>query len=54
MLSENESTDIPVGVVHALQNPRKVDLELIEVQTVSYLGEDEIVSMKTSMGGVEG
>lgn len=54
LLSENESTDIPVGVVHALQNPRKVDLELIEVQTVSYLGEDEIVSMKTSMGGVEG
>ena len=43
LLAENESTYIPVGVVHALENPGKVDLELIEVQTGSYLGEDDIV-----------
>jgi mannose-1-phosphate guanylyltransferase len=43
LLSENESTYIPVGVIHALENPRKVELELIEVQSGSYLGEDDIV-----------
>ena len=43
LLAENESTYIPVGAVHALENPGKVDLELIEVQTGSYLGEDDIV-----------
>ena len=43
LLSENESTYIPVGVVHALENPGKVVLELIEVQSGSYLGEDDIV-----------
>ena len=43
LLSENESTYIPVGVVHSLENPGKVDLELIEVQSGSYLGEDDIV-----------
>lgn len=43
LLSENESTYIPVGVVHALENPGKVEIELIEVQSGSYLGEDDIV-----------
>ena len=40
---KNESTYILVGVVHALENPGKVDLELIEVQSGSYFGEDDIV-----------
>jgi len=43
LLTENQSTYIPIGVVHALENPGKVDLELIEVQSGSYLGEDDIV-----------
>ncbi|MBU25807.1 MAG: mannose-1-phosphate guanylyltransferase/mannose-6-phosphate isomerase [Gammaproteobacteria bacterium] len=43
LLSENESTYIPIGVVHALENPGKVPLEIIEIQTGSYLGEDDIV-----------
>ncbi|EAU42008.1 GDP-mannose 1-phosphate guanylyltransferase [Fulvimarina pelagi HTCC2506] len=42
-LTENESTYIPLGSVHRLENPGKIDLELIEVQTGSYLGEDDIV-----------
>jgi mannose-1-phosphate guanylyltransferase len=45
LLSENESTYIPVGVVHALENPGKVALEIIEVQSGSYLGEDDIVRL---------
>lgn len=49
-LSENESTYIPLGVVHALENPGKVDLELIEVQSGSYLGEDDIVRFKDRYG----
>jgi mannose-1-phosphate guanylyltransferase/mannose-6-phosphate isomerase len=40
---ENESTYIPIGAKHRLENPGKIDLELIEVQTGSYLGEDDIV-----------
>lgn len=43
LLSENESTYIPLGAVHRLENPGKVDLDLIEVQSGSYLGEDDIV-----------
>ena len=43
LLSENESTYIPIGVVHALENPGKVPLEIIEIQSGSYLGEDDIV-----------
>jgi len=43
LLSKNESTYIPVGVVHAIENPEKVMLELIEVQSGAYLGEDDIV-----------
>jgi len=43
LLSENESTYIPLGETHRLANPGKVPLEIIEVQSGSYLGEDDIV-----------
>lgn len=43
LLSENESTYIPIGSKHRLENPGKVPLHLIEVQSGSYLGEDDIV-----------
>ena len=46
LLSENQSTYIPLGTIHALENPGKVPLELIEVQSGSYLGEDDIVRFK--------
>ncbi|MDB9996328.1 mannose-1-phosphate guanylyltransferase/mannose-6-phosphate isomerase [Gammaproteobacteria bacterium] len=50
LLSVNESTYIPIGVVHALENPGKVNLELIEVQSGSYLGEDDIVRFEDRYG----
>lgn len=50
LLSENESVYIPLGAVHALENPGKIKLELIEVQTGSYLGEDDIVRFADSYG----
>jgi mannose-1-phosphate guanylyltransferase len=50
LLSENESTYIPIGVVHALENPEKFDLELIEVQLGSYIGEDDIVRFEDLYG----
>jgi len=50
LLSENESTYIPIGVVHALENPGKVDLKIIEVQSGSYLGEDDIVRFEDLYG----
>jgi len=50
LLSENESTYIPVGTVHALENPGKTVLELIEVQTGSYFGEDDIVRLDDVYG----
>ncbi len=43
LLSENESTYIPLGVTHCLENPGVIPLEIIEVQSGSYLGEDDIV-----------
>jgi len=43
LLSENESTYIPIGVTHRLENPGRLPLHLIEVQSGSYLGEDDIV-----------
>ena len=52
LLSKNESTYIPQGAVHALENRGKVDLELIEVQSGSYLGEDDIVRFKDRYGRV--
>ena len=50
LLSENESTYIPIGVVHALENPGKVELELIEVQSGRYLEEDDIVRFDDRYG----
>ena len=43
---ENESIYIPIGAVHRLANQGKIPLELIEVQTGSYLGEDDIVRLE--------
>ncbi len=43
MLSENESTYIPIGMTHRLENPGKLPLHIIEIQSGSYLGEDDIV-----------
>jgi mannose-1-phosphate guanylyltransferase len=50
LLSENESTYVPIGVVHALENPGKVPLEIIEIQSGSYLGEDDIVRFEDRYG----
>nr|WP_203301152.1 mannose-1-phosphate guanylyltransferase/mannose-6-phosphate isomerase [Marinobacter sediminum] len=50
LVTENQSTYIPVGQVHALENPGMVDLELIEVQSGSYLGEDDIVRFEDKYG----
>ena len=52
MLSENQSTYIPLGVTHALENPGKIPLELIEVQSGSYLGEDDIVRFEDKYGRI--
>ena len=50
ILSENQSTYIPLGVKHSLSNPGKVPLELIEVQSGIYLGEDDIVRFEDRYG----
>ncbi len=50
LVSENESTYIPIGEVHRLANPGKVPVELIEVQSGSYLGEDDIVRIEDDFG----
>ncbi len=50
LLKEDESTYIPVGVLHRLENPGKIPLELIEVQSGSYLGEDDIVRYEDVYG----
>ncbi|WP_422409256.1 MULTISPECIES: mannose-1-phosphate guanylyltransferase/mannose-6-phosphate isomerase [unclassified Endozoicomonas] len=50
LLTENQSTYIPIGVVHRLENPGKFDLELIEVQSGGYLGEDDIVRFEDTYG----
>ena len=50
LLSENQSTYIPLGTVHRLTNPGKVPLEIIEVQSGSYLGEDDIVRFEDTYG----
>jgi len=52
LLSENESTYIPLGVTHRLYNPGVVALEMIEVQSGSYLGEDDIVRFDDKYGRV--
>jgi len=50
ILKEDESTYIPLGETHRLENPGKIDLELIEVQSGSYLGEDDIVRFEDIYG----
>jgi mannose-1-phosphate guanylyltransferase/mannose-6-phosphate isomerase len=50
MLSEDQSTYIPIGTAHRLENPGKIPLHLIEVQSGSYLGEDDIVRFEDSYG----
>ncbi len=50
LLSENESTYIPLGVIHSLENAGENDLEIIEVQTGTYLGEDDIVRFEDRYG----
>jgi mannose-1-phosphate guanylyltransferase/mannose-1-phosphate guanylyltransferase/mannose-6-phosphate isomerase len=52
LLSENQSTYIPLGHQHRLENPGKVDLHLIEVQSGSYLGEDDIVRFQDNYGRI--
>jgi len=54
LLSENESTFIPIGHVHRLANPGKVPLEIIEVQSGAYLGEDDIVRYEDTYGRIPG
>ncbi|PIE63567.1 MAG: mannose-1-phosphate guanylyltransferase/mannose-6-phosphate isomerase, partial [Desulfobacterales bacterium] len=53
LLRENESTYIPVGALHRLENPGLIPLELIEVQSGSYLGEDDIVRFDDDYGRQE-
>ena len=54
LLSENESTYIPIGTVHRLANPGKIPLEIIEVQSGSYLGEDDIERLEDVYGRTPG
>jgi len=53
LLGENQSTYIPLGVVHRLENPGKLPLEIIEIQSGGYLGEDDIVRLEDSFGRCE-
>ncbi|WP_043422624.1 mannose-1-phosphate guanylyltransferase/mannose-6-phosphate isomerase [Cupriavidus basilensis] len=50
LLTENQSTYIPIGETHSLENPGRIPLELIEVQSGSYLGEDDIVRFEDIYG----
>ncbi|HBR4419105.1 TPA: mannose-1-phosphate guanylyltransferase/mannose-6-phosphate isomerase [Klebsiella pneumoniae] len=50
LLTENQSTFIPVGATHMLENPGKIPLELLEIESGSYLGEDDIVRLKDYYG----
>lgn len=52
LLSENQSTFIPLGVVHRLENPGVIPLEMVEVQSGSYLGEDDIVRFSDHYGRI--
>ena len=53
LLAENQSTYIPLGEIHSLANLGKVPLEIIEVQSGSYLGEDDIVRFEDQYGRVK-
>ena len=50
LVTENQSTYIPLGEVHRLANPGSISLEIIEVQSGSYLGEDDIVRFEDTYG----
>ena len=50
LISENQSIYIPLGTVHRLANPGAISLEIIEVQSGSYLGEDDIVRFQDNYG----
>ena len=50
MLGENQSVYIPIGAEHRLSNPGKIPLTLIEVQSGSYLGEDDIIRVEDVYG----
>ena len=53
LLSENESTFIPLGCKHRLSNPGKMRLELIEVQSGTYLDEEDIIRFEDSYGRIK-
>jgi mannose-1-phosphate guanylyltransferase/mannose-6-phosphate isomerase len=53
LLGENQSTYIPLGVLHRLENPGKVPLYLIEIQSGGYLGEDDIVRLEDSYNRID-
>jgi mannose-1-phosphate guanylyltransferase/mannose-6-phosphate isomerase len=50
LLSENQSTYIPLGVAHRLENPGKIAIEIVEVQSGAYVGEDDIVRLEDRYG----
>lgn len=52
LVTENESIYIPLGVVHSLENPGVIPLEMVEVQSGSYLGEDDIVRFQDQYGRI--
>jgi len=54
LISENQSTYIPLGTVHRLETPGSLDLEIIEIQSGSYLGEDDIVRFEDNYGREKG
>ncbi|QGU17476.1 mannose-1-phosphate guanylyltransferase/mannose-6-phosphate isomerase [Leclercia sp. 119287] len=52
LVGENQSIYIPVGTIHALENPGKIPMEIIEIQTGAYLGEDDIIRLEDRYGRV--
>jgi mannose-1-phosphate guanylyltransferase len=50
LLTENQSTFIPIGAIHTLENPGKIPLELLEVRSGSYLGSDDVIRIKDHYG----
>lgn len=50
LLTENQSTFIPIGAEHSTENPGRIPLEVLEIQSGSYLGEDDIIRIKDQYG----
>ncbi|HDU4967097.1 TPA: cupin domain-containing protein, partial [Klebsiella pneumoniae subsp. pneumoniae] len=50
LLTENQSTFIPIGAEHCLENLGRIPLEVLEIQSGSYLGEDDIIRIKDQYG----